>query len=195
MVKWVCLIALMFWGAETAKAQYENYDLYIVPYRGDTLRAGIQKIFLHHTRHGHVAWVKYEDGCKRRYNYKDIKAFSFIEVRGSFLWWRFSDIYRQVQVLNLNENEKTATPHFYETIASCNGHTLYLDFNSDEDQPMRLLMSVGSVLKYDFRYNRTASRDYILKFMPDCVREVDEKLWPKWAKNYYSKTAPKKPVY
>ncbi len=186
---------LMLVGGEKAMAQFEHFDLYIVPHRGDTIREGIQKIFFHHGRRGHLAWVKYKDGTKRRYSSTDLKAFSFVDSGGWFLWWRLNNTYHQVQVLKLNDKKKNTTPHFYEPIASCNGHTLYLDFGWDDDSPLRLLMATGNILKYEFRYKKKPTRDYLMQHMPDCMREIDERLWPKWAKNNYEKVAPKKPVY
>lgn len=120
-----------------------------------------------------------------------------MERGGWFFGYRFQDTYHQVQVLRLNESKgkKIYTPHFYETIASCNGHTLYLDFNSDEDLPHRLLISVGNIVKYEFRYKRNTIDEYLYTLMPDCVQPIHERLWPRWAKNHYRKVAPTKPDF
>lgn len=178
----------------SAQAQLPDFDFYLVPHRGDTIREGIKVIYLHYGRYGHVAWVRYEDGTKRRYASKDLKAFSFAKNHGSFFGRQFGFTYHQVESLTfVDSTKKIRTPHFYERIHTCNGHTLYRDFGYDDEEIFRYLVASGNIMKYELPRRTPAVRTSIQKLMPDCAREIEFRLWPKWASRYYRKHAPPKP--
>ncbi len=176
-----------------AQQDYELFDFYFVTRSGDTLRDGIDMIDMRYTRKGQLAHIQYKDGREQFLGVGEIRAFSFMRKGGSFLWHHYPASYYQVENIMFTERPKGRAAVFYETIAACNGHTLYRDFDIDSDFWRYLLAKGLVIIQVLPDHKRNESREILMELMPDCIQKVDLELWPRWAQKHYHKIAPTKP--
>lgn len=199
-VKWLYLLCtgLFMLDAMACLAQKDKlaeFDFYIVHHRGDTIRDGIVKITIRQNRFGHIALAEYESGAKYRYNSRDIRAFSYVESYFSLATFKKVYTFHEVQTLVLNDSVKNwRTPIFYEKLDECNGKILYRWLESDgTDSSFEYVIMENNVLKYKLRSSRKHIRGSLSDLMPDCLRQIDEKVWPRWAHRKYKGKQPEKP--
>lgn len=198
-VKWLYLLCTGLFLLDAlgclAQKRLEGFDFYIVHPRADTIRDGIVKITINHNRFGHVAYVTYESGTKYRYNSRDIVAFSLVSPYTSLPTFKTKYTYHEVETLVLNDSVKHwRTPAFYEKVAECNDRILYRRFELwGEDHPFEYLVMENNILKYELNGGRDRMRESLLSLMPDCMRQIDERVWPRWAHRQYKGKRPETP--
>lgn len=196
-MKWLWLFGLLLASGLQLMAQNgsDKHDYYYVLHSGDTVRTGIESMSMRFKRGWQYAFVRYENGKKQTLSVETIRAFSFTIEGSWFFKKQIPDQYHQVEIIELSQKSTRQVPLFFETIATCNGYSIYRDFHVDS-QYWRYLLAKGKVvLDVIPSNNRERTRLRLIEIMPECIQAIDMQIWPYWARKHYKKVAPKKPVH